>query len=87
MKCDNCGNEYDKSFKISMAGEEHNFDCFECAINMLAPTCGHCETRVIGHGVEDEGRVFCCVHCAEMSGVKSLRDRTESPTHAVTSQL
>lgn len=85
MKCDSCGNEYDKAFKVLFAGQEHTFDCFECAINLLAPSCQHCGTRIIGHGVEDAGRMFCCVHCAEVSGVKSLRDRTESREHATSS--
>jgi hypothetical protein len=30
---------------------------------------------VIGHGVEDSGRLFCCAHCATASGVKGLTDR------------
>jgi hypothetical protein len=31
--------------------------------------CRHCGCKVIGHGVEKEGTYFCCVHCAEKSGV------------------
>jgi hypothetical protein len=23
---------------------------------------------VIGHGVESDGEIFCCAHCAEMAG-------------------
>jgi hypothetical protein len=42
----------------------HTFDSFECAIQRLAPRCEHCDCRVIGHGVEVEGRFFCCAHCA-----------------------
>lgn len=73
--CDVCGNDYDKSFTVTMAGQEHIFDSFECAIHALAPVCDHCGCKVIGHGVEDRGRFYCCVHCAEEMGVPGLRDR------------
>ncbi|MCA1732840.1 MAG: hypothetical protein LC732_04485, partial [Acidobacteria bacterium] len=64
-KCDVCGNVYDKAFRlIDAAGTEHTFDSFECAIHRLAPTCEACGVRVIGHGVDPEGQVFCCAHCA-----------------------
>lgn len=75
-KCDVCGNEYDKTFEVLRAGERHTFDSFECAIHALAPTCEHCGCRVIGHGVEAaDGRIFCCAHCAQESGVGALADR------------
>ena len=51
------------------------FDSFECAIQALAPTCPHCGNRIIGHGVEQDGTIFCCVHCAKKEGVTGLRDR------------
>jgi hypothetical protein len=56
-------------------GRSHVFDCFECAIHALAPICEHCGCRVIGHGVQDNGAIYCCVHCAHASGVKELQDR------------
>ncbi|MDQ4018586.1 MAG: hypothetical protein M3188_01975 [Actinomycetota bacterium] len=75
-RCDVCGNEYDKAFEVRPAGGgSHTFDSFECAIHMLAPTCEHCGCRVIGHGVETDGRIFCCAHCAEQVGVTGLTDR------------
>jgi len=74
-KCHVCGNEYDKTFEVMMAGKTHTFDSFECAIQALAPTCEHCGVRIIGHGLEKDGRMFCCDHCAEGQGVKGLRDR------------
>jgi hypothetical protein len=75
-RCDVCGNEYDKAFGIRMAdGEAYTFDSFECAISRLAPVCDHCHCRVIGHGVEADGRVFCCAHCAAEEGVTSVADR------------
>ena len=73
--CETCGNDYDKAFKVIVNGESHTFDSFECAINRLAPTCKHCGCRIIGHGVETDGKMFCCVHCAQDSGVTTLRDR------------
>ena len=39
------------------------------------PTCEHCGCRIVGHGVEADGRMFCCAHCAERSGVEGLNDR------------
>jgi Rieske Fe-S protein len=73
--CDVCGNDYDKAFKVVRDGETSTFDSFECAIQALAPTCEHCGCRVIGHGAESEGRVFCCAHCAEQAGVSGVVDR------------
>ena len=75
-RCEVCGNEYDKSFQVLLAGKSHTFDSFECAIHALAPTCEHCGCKIIGHGVEAAGeRMFCCDHCAEEAGVTELRDR------------
>ena len=74
-RCDVCGNDYDKSFEVIFDGESHTFDSFECAIHMLAPRCAHCDCRVIGHGVEADNSIYCCAHCAEMSGVTGLEDR------------
>ena len=75
-QCQVCGNEYDKAFEVTVPGEEpRTFDSFECAIHALAPTCEHCGVRVIGHGVESDGRFFCCVHCAAREGVEGLADR------------
>lgn len=73
--CEQCGNNYDKSFEVTMHGETHIFDSFECAIQMLAPTCAHCTTRIIGHGLEADGTYYCCDNCAERAGVSGLRDR------------
>ena len=47
-KCETCGNDYDKSFTVTMGGVTHTFDSFECAIFTLAPACEHCGCRVIG---------------------------------------
>jgi hypothetical protein len=74
-KCDVCGNDYDKAFTVTMADRELTFDSFECAIHALAPACAHCGCKVIGHGLERDGVVFCCASCAEQSGVVGLVDR------------
>jgi hypothetical protein len=73
--CEVCGNDYDKAFEIRADGESHTFDSFECAIHALAPSCEHCGCRVVGHGVESEGAIFCCAHCAAEERVTGLRDR------------
>src|SRR5690242_14784657 len=75
-KCDGCGNEYDKSFQVIASNKTYTFDSFECAIHTLAPACTHCGVRIIGHGLEKSGAMFCCNHCAEQEGITELRDRS-----------
>jgi Raf kinase inhibitor-like YbhB/YbcL family protein len=75
--CDTCGNYYDKTFEVVHQGRTHVFDCFECAIQALAPTCGHCGCRIIGHGVEADGTLFCCANCAREEAARGLRDRAD----------
>ena len=74
-KCDMCGNDYDKAFTVTMNGKTSTFDSFECAIHMLAPTCAHCGCRIVGHGMESNGAMYCCAHCAHQAGVKNVADR------------
>jgi hypothetical protein len=74
-KCDRCGNDYDKSFHVSLNGDTYTFDCFECAISELAPRCKHCGCLIIGHGVENSGLIFCCANCAYEEGKTALVDR------------
>ncbi len=45
------------------------------AASALAPHCAHCDCRVLGHGVESDGHIYCCAHCARESGVEGLTDR------------
>jgi hypothetical protein len=73
--CAGCGNDYDKSFEVSLGGKTYTFDSFECAIHLLAPTCSHCGARIIGHGTEADSVFFCCAHCAASYGMAGLRDR------------
>jgi hypothetical protein len=74
-ECEVCGNDYDKAFEVRIGGATHVFDCFECAIHELAPTCAHCGCRVIGHGIEAGAEMFCCAHCARHVGVANVADR------------
>lgn len=74
-KCVVCGNNYDKSFDVVKNNESYTFDSFECAIHKLAPECEVCKIKIVGHGLEADGRFFCCDHCAETAGIKKLKDR------------
>jgi hypothetical protein len=75
MRCEVCGNDYYGAFTITTQdGARHVFDSFECAITRMAPVCEHCRCRIIGHGVESDGRYFCCAHCAHKEGAADIRD-------------
>ena len=80
-RCEVCGNDYDKAFEVVAAGAHHTFDSFECAIHRLAPVCEHCGCRVVGHGVEVNGRFYCCAHCANVAEqTDAAVDRVELTT-------
>jgi nitrite reductase/ring-hydroxylating ferredoxin subunit len=74
-KCETCGNDYDKTFEVTMAGKTHVFDSFECAIHALAPRCPHCGCRIVGHGVEENETIYCCARCASEAGLTKMVDR------------
>ncbi len=76
-RCETCGNDYDKSFEVMMAGQSHTFDSFECAIHALAPTCAHCGMKIIGHGTEAGDSTYCCASCAKQEGHAGMRDRVQ----------
>jgi hypothetical protein len=76
-RCHTCGNDYDKTFEIRMNARTYTFDCFECAAHALAPRCPHCGCRILGHGVEHSGAIFCCASCAREVGRIGLQDRTD----------
>ena len=79
--CAVCGNEYDKAFEVLPAGSSEAlvFDSFECAIHRLAPSCAHCECRIVGHGTEVDGRIYCCAHCArDAESTDAVVDRVET---------
>jgi hypothetical protein len=73
-RCEVCGNDYYLSFEVITAGNQHVFDCFECAIHKLAPVCAHCGCKVIGHGIEADENYFCCANCSRQAGVKGAVD-------------
>jgi hypothetical protein len=73
--CEVCGNSYDKPLQVTLAGRTMTFDSFECAIHAMAPTCAHCTCRILGHGVEEGGKIYCCAHCAKQQGAAAVRDR------------
>jgi len=75
-KCEVCGNEYEKAFTVTTAEKQtHVFDSFECAIHAMAPACAHCHCKVVGHGVERDGKIYCCSHCANHTSMKSNPSR------------
>lgn len=73
--CDTCGNDYDKAFTLTQGDRTGTFDSFECAAHAMAPTCAHCECRILGHGVEADGVIYCCAHCAGHQGAHGVADR------------
>lgn len=73
-QCEVCGNEYAMAFTVEAQGARHVFDSFECAIHKMAPICEHCGVKIVGHGVEADGRFFCGAHCALSEGAKGLVD-------------
>jgi hypothetical protein len=75
--CDVCGNNYDKTFEVVLSGRRHVFDSIECAIHALSPRCEHCRGKIVGHGIEYDGRSFCSIRCAEASGVAGAMHRVD----------
>lgn len=79
--CDTCGNEYARTFEVVMGGETFVFDSFECAIHALAPSCGNCGVKIVGHGVEaHSGALYCCAHCARAEDVQGATDHVRQET-------
>lgn len=72
--CAACGNNYSKPLQIILGDKTYTFDCFECAIYKLAPSCAVCGCTIIGHGVESHDQIYCCAHCARQAGVTEVRD-------------
>lgn len=73
-RCDTCGNEYESSLEVTLDGHFYTFDCFECAIHKLAPTCRSCGCRILGHGVQSDDEMYCSAHCARQQGVRGVAD-------------
>lgn len=84
--CDVCGSTDSRTFTISMGNQTGTFDSFECAIHMMAPACEHCGCRIIGHPVNSESGVYCCVHCAREAGNPRHPAKAEASGLAVQAQ-
>ena len=67
-QCEVCGNECAAPMEVRFRGRVAILDCFECAIHLMAPACERCHCRIIGHGVEGAGSVYCSWHCARSRG-------------------
>ena len=81
--CDVCGNHEGRMFTVTMASQTGTFDSFECAIHMMAPACEHCGCRILGHPVESEAGVYCCLHCAKEAGNPHKAAKPQQSTVAV----
>ena len=77
-RCDACGNDYDKAFEVSKDGRRYTFDSLECAAHVIAPRCEQCGLQILGHGVEEQGSIYCCASCARVHGKDQLRDRGDA---------
>lgn len=62
-QCKFCGNSFEIAFSVRMGGQDYDFDSYDCAINALAPHCPRCGNKMVGHGDQSVGAVFCCSHC------------------------
>ena len=62
-----------------IVGRDYAVSSYTSAQTGLRPDaeihCEHCGVRIVGHGLEKDGRMFCCDHCAEGEGVTELRDQ------------
>jgi hypothetical protein len=73
-KCEVCNGVYN-NFQVISGEKYHEFDCFECAIIALAPTCFRCGNKIAGHVHTNQGKVFCDSLCAWNSNFVPLTDR------------
>jgi len=84
--CDVCGSSEGRMFTVSMGNQSGTFDSFECAIHMMAPACEHCGCRILGHPVDSEAGIYCCMHCAREAGNPHRAAQPEHSTVAVPPQ-
>ena len=82
--CVTCGNTSESIYRVSHQDREYVFDSIECLAAALAPSCEVCGLRILGHGLEISGRLFCCTQCARRVGLNRPVKRSERQTdHAV----
>ena len=63
MNCTICDDQYGRSCRIPADDELHFMDSFECAFYTVAPRCRCCDRRIVDHGIETWGNIFCCTPC------------------------
>ena len=73
--CEVCDGQVQNNLQIIIGEKSHHFDCFECAIQVLAPKCNRCGCRILGRGHSRQGKFFCDSHCAWYSNPHSVTDR------------
>jgi hypothetical protein len=76
--CTTCGNVYHNTFTVTWGDKTATFDSLECAITELAPECALCGCRILGHGTEADGRLYCCTHCARQAQFVGTSNSSES---------
>lgn len=70
-----CGNEYEgSSAMITTDRRAHIFDSIDDAAHAIAPVCAHCGCRVLGHGMQSGGKIYCRASCARRTGSDAVRD-------------
>jgi len=82
QRCEVCGNNYERPLEIKSWPDNtvHFFDCFECAVQLLAPECSECGVRILGHGVVANDCYFCGAHCARKQGHYEIVDNLSKAT-------
>lgn len=76
--CATCGNVYHNTFTVTWGEKTATFDSLECAITEMAPACALCGCRILGHGAEANGNLYCCAHCARQAGHSGIADNTDN---------
>ena len=56
--CETCGNDYDKAFQVTMNGQAHTFDSFECAIHALARRASIAERALLDTALKRTARII-----------------------------
>lgn len=74
-KCEVCDGVYENNFTIIIGEKNHEFDCLECAIKVLAPRCSRCGSQILGHIHTKQKKVYCGSLCAWNSNIMPLSDR------------
>ena len=67
-----------KAFEIVVGGERHTFDSFEWQSTRWRLFARTAIAGLVGHGVEANGQIFCCVHGARAFGTTQLKDRVQT---------